>query len=26
MPKDMVHNGGWEHRVLHNVYGQIYVS
>ncbi|CAO3661753.1 unnamed protein product [Umbelopsis ramanniana] len=24
MPKDMIHNGGWEHRVLHNVYGQIY--
>ncbi|CAM0137680.1 glucosidase II [Umbelopsis sp. WA50703] len=24
MPKDMVHHGGWEHRVLHNVYGQIY--
>lgn len=26
MPKDMVHHGGWEHRALHNVYGQIYVS
>lgn len=25
MPKDMVHHGGWEHRVLHNIYGQIYV-
>ncbi|OZJ06992.1 hypothetical protein BZG36_00191 [Bifiguratus adelaidae] len=23
-PKEMIHHGGWEHRVLHNVYGQIY--
>ena len=26
MPKDAVHDGGWEHRDLHNLYGFYQVS
>lgn len=26
LPKDAVHNGGWEHRELHNLYGFYQVS